>query len=448
MNSIKVDFSKPQGKVKIFNAVNNGPIYSGRGINNSESWKALRIPYARLHDASYCAAYGGGEWVVDVHRVFPDFDADENNPENYLFPPTDSLIKALFDHGTEPYFRLGASIEHWHKKGTHPPKDYDKWARICEKIILHYTKGWADGFEYNIKYWEIWNEPDNYQSATGLNPCWQSTPEEFVNFFNTVCPYLMEKFPELKIGGPAFAYAPRDMTRIYLEGMRAANVRPDFISYHCYIKDVDEFVEYVRKTNELFAEYGFGDVETHLNEWNYIRGWRGEEYIHSVRSIKGVKGASFITAAMCALHPEKLDMLMYYDARPCGFNGIFETTFLEPLKGYYSFLAWSRLLDLGTAYKTENGEHLYSIGASDGRDAAILCTYFNQDDGICGKTVRLEVRGLPSPAGGKYRLELCSIDAEHDMDAIASYTFDTADFDLTLDMPPYTTYYITVKKEA
>ena len=50
-----------------------------------------------------------------------------------------------------------------------PPKDYAKWARICEHIITHYTEGWADGFNYKITYWEIWNEPENIQM-------WQGTP--------------------------------------------------------------------------------------------------------------------------------------------------------------------------------------------------------------------------------------------------------------------------------
>ena len=447
MNTIKVDFSKPQGKVKVYNAVNNGPIVSARGINNCESWKALKLPYARLHDASFSASYGG-EWTVDVHRIFPDFNKDETNPENYVFGPTDKYIKELFEHGTEPYFRLGASIEHGYKKGTYPPADYKKWARICEQIIRHYTEGWADGFEYGIKYWEIWNEPDNYSSKTGLNPCWQSTPEEFVKFFNVACSYLMEKFPNLKIGGPALAYAPRDMTRIYLEGMKNAGVRPDFLSYHCYIKDIPDFVDYVRKTNELFAEYGFGDVETHLNEWNYIRGWGVEDFAHSAHAIKGIKGASFIAAAMCALHPEKLDMLMYYDARPCMFNGIFDTSFFEPLKGYYPFLAWADISDLGTAYATENDDSLYSIGASNGEDAAVLCTYFNEADEIEDKKVRLEIRGLPSPEDGKYRVELCPIDNEHDMNAISEHLFTVGNFDLILNMPAYTTYYIKIKKES
>lgn len=25
---------------------------------------------------------------------------------------------------------------------------------------MHYNDGWADGFSYNITYWEVWKEPD------------------------------------------------------------------------------------------------------------------------------------------------------------------------------------------------------------------------------------------------------------------------------------------------
>ena len=115
MNTVKIDFSKPYGKIKDFNAVNNAPIITMRwGGGNAEAWKAARIPYGRLHDTSFCFSYGG-EWAVDVHRIFRDFDADENDPANYVFAPTDKLLLQMFECGTEPYFRLGASIELIHK---------------------------------------------------------------------------------------------------------------------------------------------------------------------------------------------------------------------------------------------------------------------------------------------------------------------------------------------
>ncbi len=441
MNTIRVDFSKPYGPIKIYNAVGGGPSGGLRGINNVEAWKEARLPYGRLHDVSY-----SDEWLVDVHRIFRDFDADENDPKNYVFEPTDKYLARMFECETEPYYRLGASIEHSHKFGTYPPKDYLKWARICEHIIRHYTEGWADGFNYNIKYWEIWNEADN-DNPSG-NPCWQGTWEEFYDFFCTVCPYLQEKFPNLKIGGPAIAtFWHEEWCDKFFAAMQDRKVRPDFISYHRYNKYIEDFVDYVRKANAVMEKYGYGDVETHLNEWNYVRGWRGEDFIHSVKAIKGLKGAAFTTAVMCALHPEKLDMLMYYEGRSGLWSGLWSSPLLEKLKGYYPFIAWAELRDLGTAVATENDEYLYSIGAMNEKDAAILCTYFNQDDGIPDKKVCLEVKGLKLSDGEKIRVEICPLDEEHNMECVREEVVTSGDFNLFLDMPAYTTYYIKLIRE-
>ena len=80
------------------------------------------------------------------------------------------------------------------------PADYDKWAQICEHIILHYNEGWADGFNYDIEYWEVYNEPDCQPVPENSN-FWQGTPEEFYRLYDVTAQYLKSKFPDLKIGG-------------------------------------------------------------------------------------------------------------------------------------------------------------------------------------------------------------------------------------------------------
>ena len=441
MNSIKIDFSKQYGEIKPFNAINNGPKRGLRGFSNVDSWSAAKIPYGRLHDTSYL-----DEWLVDVHRIFRDFDADENDPANYIFKPTDAYIARMIEAGTEPYYRLGASIEHSHKLGTYPPKDYLKWARICEHIIRHYTEGWADGFNYKIEYWEIWNEHDNI-GVGRPNPCWQGTQEEFAEFFAVACKYLQEKFPGLKIGGPAFATTRHeDICDIFFDGLKKHSVRPDFISYHRYTGDVDEFVDYVKCANKLFERHGFGDIETHINEWNYVRGWRGDDYVHSAKSIKGLKGSSFVAASMCALHPEKLDMLMYYDGALSEWNGLYGQ-FLVPLKGYYPFLAFSHLRDLGTAAESESSDHIYSLGATDGESAAIMLTHFSDTEDSEEKTVRLKVRGIKVQDGKMLRVKYLVLDDGHDLECTREELFASGDFDVFLKLPLYTTYLLKICAE-
>ncbi len=137
----------------------------------------------------------GGAHFVDVPNIFPDFDADENDPRNYDFTLTDEYIGSIVAAGTKIVYRLGITIDRGTKKyHTLPPRDFAKWSRICEHIVLHCNEGWADGFEWNILDWEIWNEPEN-------PPMWSGTCEEYYELYVTAAKHLKSRFPQLRIGG-------------------------------------------------------------------------------------------------------------------------------------------------------------------------------------------------------------------------------------------------------
>ena len=208
MNTVSVNFANPIGKMKPMHAVNNGPVYkfaSDQRITNLPAYKAAGIPYARNHDASFYPTYGGNH-AVDVNFIFPDFDADPYDPASYDFVWTDDYVRATEAAGTRTFYRLGSRIEHGPKKyNTLPPKDFHKWAVICEHIIRHYTEGWADGFHYDMEYWEIWNEPDLDKDDAADKRCWGGTEKEFFRLYDIAAKHLKGKFPHLKIGGPALA---------------------------------------------------------------------------------------------------------------------------------------------------------------------------------------------------------------------------------------------------
>ena len=132
-------------------------------------------------------AYGGGVFV-DIPNIFRDFDADVNDPASYDFAHTDILIRELYNYGVEPVYRLGITIENSANiRAFHvfPPKDFQKWAEICEHIIMHYNEGWVNGFKYGITYWEIWNEPDVVLNPNNIAQTWHGTREEFFEFYKT-----------------------------------------------------------------------------------------------------------------------------------------------------------------------------------------------------------------------------------------------------------------------
>lgn len=248
-------------------AVNNGSVYKftvDQRITDIDSYRDAGIPYARTHDASFYATYGG-EHIVDVHAIFPNFDADPYDPASYDFVLTDEYLKVIEFAGTETFYRLGSKIEHWPKKyGTLPPKDFKKWAIICEHIIRHYTEGWADGFRMNIAYWEIWNEPD---FASPNKPTWGGTKQQFFELYPIAATHLKECFPHLKIGVPALA-GSIDWARDFFAQLKAPL---DFFSWHIYANEPNKVLELGEPICSLLDEYGFTQTEGILNEWNYVQ---------------------------------------------------------------------------------------------------------------------------------------------------------------------------------
>ena len=394
MNTIKVNFNESVGPVRPMHSVNNGP-YCSRGEGTEALFREAQFPYARTHDSSFCAAYGG-EHTVDVHRIFRNFDADENDPANYDFTLTDKYMADINSVGTKVFYRLGASIEHEIKKyGTQVPKDFLKWAKICEHIMRHYTEGWADGFFYDIEYWEVWNEPD-CRNANGSNPCWQGNDEQFADFFATVVKYLKEQFPDKKIGGPAMCVPWSDTWDVVLPVLKERGIEPDFYSYHCYSADPKSFTLSTTSVEGILEKYGMKRPELILNEWNYIRGWLGDDMKYSYMNMITNKGASFCFAAMLESHEKTdVDHLMYYDARPSLWSGLYDQRAKEPYPPYYAFLIFHKLYELGTRVKSESSdETIYYTAAKNGEKQAVALTWYVDDDGTESPTVALELTGV------------------------------------------------------
>lgn len=95
------------------------------------------------------------------------------------------------------------------------PEDFDKVAEIFAATVRHYNRGWADGYNWNIKYWEIWNEPEGIQNmwtpaegAAGKDGNWTSdqrsafpAPISFRELGAANAPFHIKKFhvPEGRI---------------------------------------------------------------------------------------------------------------------------------------------------------------------------------------------------------------------------------------------------------
>ena len=356
--------------------------------------KDFDCPFSRLHDVQ--GVYGGGRWV-DSPNLFRDFDADPGDPASYDFTFTDLLMTALLENGVEPFFRLGVTIENQCMIKSYridPPKDSLQWAKICEGIIRHYNEGWADGYHMNIRYWEIWNEPDNHPDPK-RNMMWTGTMEDYLELYGVTSRYLKERFPDIRIGGFASCgfYGiladrndPKNAAKIYyldfaeafLEYVSKHNCPLDFFSWHSY-GSIEETVKFSAYAKERLTAHGFGDVEQSLNEWNCQPNARGT-----------LKHAALTAGMMLALQNTGMETAMFYDARygTSIYGGMFNPLTAQPFPAYYSFMAFREL------YKREIQADLtfdipgvYGIAAGTAEDGCIVLSNTTGD----GVPLTLEV---------------------------------------------------------
>ena len=386
MAKISVDFSRTIGRIKPVNGVGQPP-FLGVDFSMVDYLAEANIPYSRLHDVG---GHFGGNRFVDVPNIFSNFDADENDPENYDFEFTDLLISALCERGVEPYFRLGVTIENYHKVKAYrifPPADFGKWARICEHIIRHYTEGWANGFYYKITYWEIWNEPDQPGEIddSTKNPMWQGTPEQYYELYTVAAKHLKSCFPDLKFGGYGLCCFRSQSEHwmnyedgrhqwkylryiSFLEGflkfVKEHDAPLDFFSWHTYEHELRDLAAYCRYARAILDSFGFTDTIISCNEWNIKVDARGS-----------FEHAALNTATLVIFENEPLDNAEFYDARYglSKYGSFFDPMTFKPYPVYYGFKAFGRLYALGgKAECVSDDPNVYALAATDGKRGELL----------------------------------------------------------------------------
>jgi xylan 1,4-beta-xylosidase len=267
---ITADFGQTRGEYKSLQGVNGGPsplfdhpfppeapkFLRQHTANVTLGYRAARIDLVRTHDSlgpGDIDAKFGNQFALAGRRekldIFPDIDADPQNPASYNFGPTDRLISSIVDLGADVVFRIGRSAT-----AQPQPPDPDRYAAIVRHIVMHYNAGWASGFYYHIRYWEVWNEPDLGKVF------WSGTPEQFYVLYDKVANAVKAADPEAQVGGPALSESSHSgpYREGFLEYVRAHKLPLDFFSWHHYIirRQRSSRLRSDRQTNSSSARSG------------------------------------------------------------------------------------------------------------------------------------------------------------------------------------------------
>ncbi len=397
---LRVDFARTNGIVRPLHGINKGSLATGGMIDLTEKQRELSIPFTRLHDCQWPYPE-----VVDMHAIFRNPAADPMRPESYDFVLTDAYLAALQKTGAQIVYRLGESIEHGPvKRFVHPPRYFEHWIGACLGIIRHYNEGWAYGSFYKIRYWEIWNEPENRPAM------WSGSDEDYIRLYENTAQVIKARFSDLKVGGPALGYSgkfeagrfvPSDFLTNFLASCRRDSVPLDFLSWHCYTTDPLELVARARAIRQLLDQTGFTNTESHLNEWNYLPGNSWDAFSKTAapelrrqfyERMAGPEGAAFVATALIELQDAPVDMCNFYHGELGGF-GLFDE-YGAPNRVFYAMRAFSEVARLEQRFVTQ-GQIPGKLALLAARDkeqgkAAVLISHF----GTQQQSLQLEFPGV------------------------------------------------------
>ena len=372
-----VDFERKCGKAKPLFGMNGGPRGGGYDlpVDFTEEYKELSVPFVRT--ASAAGEYGLNQFI-NIHCIFPDFNADEEAEESYNFLPTDLYLSSVRECGAEIFFRLGESPEPYkHKLYAKCPADKEKWARICEHIVMHYNEGWADGFKMNIKYFEIWSGADKQE-------CFADNKEEFFQLYAIVAKHLRERFPKIKIGGYGMSgfYAQNRLgaseeEKTYVPAMQKflnyirQNEAPlDFFTWVCHTANPEELLMHAKYARNYLDISGFRRTKSILCSYNTAG---GDSLPFQKEGFAAEIVASLITAQRAPL-----DMMFYATSDvTSGKNGLFSMDdFTTPHRyaAFHTVGLFAKIYRLGTLAETngDSPKEIYSIAAYNKDEGGIM----------------------------------------------------------------------------
>ena len=397
--ALRIDAGKVIGEIRSFQGMNGPPSPLMAGLPNLvQQYKDLRVNQVRTHDfmgpteidSKFEQGNGLLAWLIpdsaqrasvvkagNASIIFPDWRADPEKPGSYNFAPTDQVLAAIRASGAEIYYRVGRS---W-GANIDPPRDFDKFANVVKHIAMHYNQGWANGFHYDIRYWEFWNEPDGV--------FWSGTPEQFYSLYEKTVRALKSVDSALKVGGDAKA-SPADDGG-YREGFIdycAAHKLPlDFYSWHTYADrsaDPYDAVRLAKEIRGMLDTHGFPKAESILSEWNLTPDFTDSEKTR----LQGVDNAAYIGAVLSYFQDAPIDHAMFYRG-DAAWMGLFDLHG-QYFKTAHTFQAMGKMLDTPQRLSVA-GTDTFGLAALAGRSAD-------------GNTVQILISNYAIPAGFKPRI--------------------------------------------
>lgn len=187
--------------------------------------------------------------LIRLDHLF-DFCPDTANGN---FSCLDSKVDSILATGAKPMLSLSYTPD------SKAPSDWNQWYQLVKSTAKHFS---VDRRISGI-YYEVWNEPDlfggwHYNKDPNYSTLYTQTSQAVVDGAGNT---------NYKIGGPAITAYYSNWIKSLFKTAADNNLRLDFISWHKYTKNLDDFDKDFENFNSIIADYPqFFNVERLITE--------------------------------------------------------------------------------------------------------------------------------------------------------------------------------------
>jgi len=197
----------------------------------------------------------------------------------YSFLNSDRIIDFLLSIGMRPFVELsfmpemlssGTTTVFHYRANVTPPKDYEKWATLIQKLAAHWVERYGAS-EVRTWFFEVWNEPN-------LKAFWPASQEDYFKLYRYTVNAIKGVDESLKVGGPATAN--NEWIPEFLSFCKKNSLAVDFVSTHHYPTDafgkpgadtetqLQNMPPGIMREQARTARGEAGDLPLYYTEWN------------------------------------------------------------------------------------------------------------------------------------------------------------------------------------
>jgi hypothetical protein len=192
--------------------------------------------------------------LFDYYQVY-------QGPGNYDFSKLDPVVNTVISTGAKPLLSISYTTAAMSKNGQNAgePADWNQWYALVKATAKHYSK---DKGISGI-YYEVWNEPDLFGGwHYGKAP-------NYITLYSQTARAIQDGAAgtRFKIGGPATTAYYSNWIKALFAAAAQNNLRLDFISWHKYSKNIEDYLKEFNDLNSILSDYPqYFDVERLITE--------------------------------------------------------------------------------------------------------------------------------------------------------------------------------------